>query len=240
MKVALCISGLMRTAEIACPSIVHNLIEPLQCDVFVSTWNIIGTGKHNLEATELFRQQLPENLVPRMFGKALKNYIIYDYEQIKPKLTQYFYQGLNAMFWQVQQANFLRQAYEKENNFSYDLVVRARPDVSILEPIMFPEVTKNDIANLIFLANVNNEYKTVCDYFALSSAENMDIYSNFYDHISVYADMAEVGAIRPVAGVSGIMPEQILREYLVAQGLQLVNYPVNLRVERGEFPDLYL
>lgn len=239
MRVALCISGLMRTAEIACPSIIKNLIEPLKCDVFVSTWNIVGTGKHK-DGTELFQQPLPTGLVPQLFGDSLKKFIIHNYDEVKPALTKYFYLSLNAMFWQIQQANFLRQEYEREHNFSYDLVVRARPDVSVLEPILFPEVTRNEIANLIFLPDVNNEYKTVCDFYAMSSAENMDIYSNFYDSLGIYSEIVAAQLIKPVAGVSSVMPEQILREYLVAQGLQLIDYPANLRIERGEHPDLYL
>jgi len=49
MKIAICISGHLRTFELTHQSLRRNVLDKYDCDVFISTWNNIGnTTYHEL------------------------------------------------------------------------------------------------------------------------------------------------------------------------------------------------
>lgn len=84
--------------------------------------------------------------------------------------------------------NMLRTHYEKNNNVTYDIVIKIRPDMHILEPISFHNISQNTVyipsdskMDTHKLTNKNDKY--ICDIFAYGDSESMTTYFNLVSHI---------------------------------------------------------
>jgi len=89
------------------------------------------------------------------------------------------------MWYNMFQVNQLRLKYEQQNNITYDMVIRTRPDTGLvnvldlrginLDLLKMAIVTpKNKVAGH-FHFSINSP--EMCDLFAISSAEHMNVYS---------------------------------------------------------------
>jgi hypothetical protein len=76
----------------------------------------------------------------------------------------------------------LRQAYEKENGFRYDAVLRCRPDLLFESPL--PDLTTLDL-NYIYVPDFHM-FEGCNDRFAIGSSENMTFYMQKYDDWHAY------------------------------------------------------
>ena len=67
IKVAVCISGQMRGFEKAAPSLIENIIRPLEADVFIHTWSEIGSSvnEHKRKLPSPIVHYLPPELDER-------------------------------------------------------------------------------------------------------------------------------------------------------------------------------
>jgi hypothetical protein len=84
----------------------------------------------------------------------------------------------HSMYLSIQLANDLKIAYERDNNFKYDCVIRLRNDFE-LRP-NFPTNILNEL-NYIHVREFGSG--GINDQFALSTSENMDLYSQCFDYI---------------------------------------------------------
>lgn len=185
-RVAVCISGMFRGNAPAIDTLKKNLINPLNADVFVHSWDNrqrwVGIGGAGLD-----------NWIWRVFGNDVKQYcpsILKNFsdfkkyfptsaeileapvtenftipclhEIIEPTLSkldneQKFLDSLGVnieaysargsynqakMFYGIYAATQLMRQYERENEFEYDYVIRARPDYPIVTEIA-PDYLKN-------------------------------------------------------------------------------------------------
>lgn len=126
MKAALLFSGKLGDWEECSDFIFKNIIKPLDPDIFLATWegenvddfsrtfNPIGTKLLNFE--DCIKLLNPKGLV---------------YEPSK---------GLIPMLAGMKSVHSLYRDYEQRKSASYDLVIRLRPDIQILEPINQKEI----------------------------------------------------------------------------------------------------
>lgn len=156
MKIAICISGHLRTYKYTYKYFKNIFINDLTPDIFLSTW-----------------EETPAELNQALDMYKPKSHIFLDYKRYKPKLQEATafvnkltvkraevfkmeriyenntfleaYPGyrrlrmdtldaplsiaIASQFFQVQQALQLMVNYSKENNVTYDLVIRVRPDL---------------------------------------------------------------------------------------------------------------
>lgn len=127
MKTALWFSGKLGDWKESSMSIVDNIIRPLKPDIFVTTWDD--------QASYDFCQ----------YYKPVKHQIL-NFEQTMKfmgstdKLPCQPNAGLIPMLAGIKASNTIFQNYSSLKKINYDLVIRLRPDVQVLEQIKIHEI----------------------------------------------------------------------------------------------------
>ncbi len=144
MKIAVCFSGGIRSFESCYPSIYKNIIKPLNADIFAHLWSMPlldllkeqDIVQFKLQNDECHPRDVILKLNPKLYkvyeyNEFFENYIrekgIQDELFIKQEKKDYAISAL-SMYYKILECNKLKQKYEKENNFKYDIVIRARLD----------------------------------------------------------------------------------------------------------------
>lgn len=224
LKTALCISGHLRTFENNFESVKINIIDKMDCDVFIHTWDIMGmayrpcdSGVYSIETQNLAHkiQKLynPKKLViepTKNFNVTpLMHSRLIDYRDIS---------GILSMFYKIEACNALKKEYEKEKDFTYDCVIRFRGDLFMDTPI---PADHNTNLNNLFIPMYGN-YSGVCDQFAYGSSSIMDIYSELYSNIQQHL---EAGA--------PLQPEKMLQFHVEHNKLPVTKVHVRYLIKRS-------
>jgi len=95
------------------------------------------------------------------------------------------------MWYSLYTANQTRLKYETEHNFKYDIVVRTRPDVALLD-VVNAEAIKNKLdnePNVVIMPNnkrCGHQGIWICDLFGMGTSDTMtkycDLYNQALDH----------------------------------------------------------
>tara|TARA_Y100000310_G_C20587002_1_gene765961 strand:+ start:127 stop:936 length:810 start_codon:yes stop_codon:yes gene_type:complete len=128
IKIALCFSGKLGDWESCRESIYQNIITPLKPDIFLSTWD----DEDYQGFTEYYNPKKWRTFNLEEKQKTLDN-LIFDVIQ-NPSA------GLVPMLYNMYACNALRHTYEHQKNFNYDLIIRIRPDLMVLEQIKPHEI----------------------------------------------------------------------------------------------------
>lgn len=177
MRLALQISGEMRTLSFCYPMLKKYILDPLgseNVDIFLHTWYRESGGEpagHG-EAIHLFK--------PR-------SYLLDKYEdctflhELPRSMT---------MFYSIWRANQARKEYERLMDVSYTLVVRYRTDCYFLEepfagfetyiPESIPLLVIPKTKRIALSDGPAEDTNVLCDWFAFGSPYCMDIYCNTY------------------------------------------------------------
>ena len=124
MKVALCFSGKLGAWERTKDSIFENVISPLKPDIFLFTWE------------EEDYRKFCRHYKPTRFS-------ILDYENHSHKMkssTIEIWSGLKPMTFGMKKVFGVLSDYVKLHKKNYDLVVRLRPDLDVLDQIKPHEI----------------------------------------------------------------------------------------------------
>jgi hypothetical protein len=159
MKVALCISGELRNFNDE--KLVENLhkyiIDDLNPDVFISTWDHVGVSVHQTDNLD----KVPTNFTINELHKIYKNIKGINIENLDVWLNSYGYENLKNTFkkwrrtgngnfnvattiphfYKVYDSYNLKNQYEVKNGINYDIVIKMRPD------LMFVNYINKDIKN---------------------------------------------------------------------------------------------
>ena len=124
MKVALCFSGKLGEWKLTRDSIFENVISPLKPDIFLSTW---------------------DNEDYRSFCKHYKpiRFSALNYNNHKGKMisaTIDIWSGLKPMTFGMKKVFGVLEDYVKLHKKEYDLVIRLRPDLDVLDQIKTHEI----------------------------------------------------------------------------------------------------
>jgi hypothetical protein len=140
------------------------------------------------------------------------------------------YDGINKnnvwkMLYSLHKVNELKTEQEIRNNFMYDLVIRARPDLMLHNNVDLNNIKQriDENNNLVALPD-NTRCGTptpISDLMAISSSKNMDIYCNLYEEALDYY-------------TSGLVfhPESLLACHLLTYNLdfsQNFGYSIDIR-----------
>jgi len=203
MRIAICFSG--QVNRITDPNVsflqtqLSKYKEYDQCDLFFSHWD--GTIDK-----PCFADFLQTVLPGCMMGK----YSVADIEFTSKYMWSSKYQqkdivdqsrphGLEAMFLQaagIKNVDLLRQNYEEQNNFTYDIVIRARADINIIGEYDLPKYKKllDHNSNLILLPK-NHHHPSqwdnqgmLCDHWFAATSKLMSRITTLVDHIDEYVD----------------------------------------------------
>jgi len=143
MKIAICISGHLRTFELCHPSLKRNVLDKYDCDVFFSTWNNIGNTLYHAHYPPGFDEKddrIDVNRINEIYNptglliedsttEEIKN-IKKPFEGLKTRNGADVYQVV-PMFYKMWNCNNLKKSHEEKNGFKYDITVKMRPDIYI-------------------------------------------------------------------------------------------------------------
>jgi hypothetical protein len=175
MKIALCLSGQARSFKKGFEYHKKNLLDKYDVDVFIHTWKADGID----ELAELYKPvdiQIEEPLTE-------------DYDSFytnTPNPAKWPPRFTVAMFYSMYKTKEMKVSYEMKNKFTYDWVVKSRPDYALNIVIPFEELDNTKLYAPNCRMSPNRDFCN--DQFAFSSSaimnDRMAIYTymdHFYD-----------------------------------------------------------
>lgn len=118
------------------------------------------------------------------------------------------------MWYSMKQVDMLRQQHEVHTGQKYDLVIKTRPDTGLMSTIdlrMIKQHIDADPSLVIQPANKICGYgPVICDLFAITSSDNMSIYTNLVNEAKYYYDQGWF-----------FHPETMLAKYLMEKRLSV-------------------
>lgn len=177
-KTAICFSGELRSIDVTLPLLEKNVFSRFSdYDIFCFTWtddpdiakiqHLIRTGK----VKDIELQPRKSFDVDKFFPK-------------KPIKTNY--ETIIRQLYCVKRANSIKTTYAIDNKINYDIVVRVRPDLLVLNDTFLPEDFEKRDFNYIHLLDHDNWHGS-CDRFYVSNNKNMDIISTRMDYLNYYS-----------------------------------------------------
>jgi uridine kinase len=218
MKVALIISGYLRSFKVNLPLIKQKIIDKYDSvDVYIHiTKNESKDDKyfnpiHAAEDIKLIRNTLnpivilEEDNLDLKFDKKLNN--VYNLWLKYYKLNQ------------IKSANEIHKGV-------YDLVIKYRPDLNITEDIIVTEqdlnkiyIPEESVIDRSKLKNISDPH--ICDIFAYGSSQEMDQYFNIYNHLDALV-------LKYDTHVSETLLYHYLKDYYIPYQLVKLEYNVIL------------
>jgi len=213
MKIALCFSGQPRDVEESYPYISRNLIEPNNItDIFVHTWwrpeweSSAYTDSDPRPPTTFKKDAI--DIVKRIYKPLridVENDLVYR-EEIKRDyaddsswnvtgqiISEKKYINISyPRYLSVLKSNNIKNEYEKELGFEYDVVIKMRLD---LIPRVLVDIKKLDVSkyfyvptgfpqkNLGVFPRLIQGWCGVNDEFAIGNKKNMDVYCNIFNDL---------------------------------------------------------
>ena len=187
MKIAVCLSGHVRTFELAQKSLRRNVLDKYDCDVFLSTWENMGNIRYATHYKTGFDETDERINIDRIkdvykpVSLLIEDGLSKDIEKIKKPFE--FIKTRNganmdqtiSMFYKMWNCNELKKKYEQEHNIKYDLTFRCRFDVYINNVNM--EMSTKEVQfisghcgfNDIVFVGPSNHMNDVCDLYTILS-----------------------------------------------------------------------
>jgi hypothetical protein len=238
MRVAFLLSGEMRIFDR--DDIQHSLRQHIwdkfdQCDVFVSVWHrrgfshCHGGGQKTANADDGISDAVIREFYPNV--RAVHVEVFEDWLAAAPANMQSLYregfvwENMNIkgtmvpQLYKMYDSNRLKQEYEQAHQMTYDLVIRARPDLFYLQPL----TELSPLHAVVYAINCPPHYwpSRVYDCFFYSDSPTMDIISNAYWHIPELIDDPFDNGLHP-RDACRIMYVQCLRNGIQVKDMQSV------------------
>jgi hypothetical protein len=169
MRIALVLSGQLRSFSEAFEYISQNLLANNEVDVYFHTWckNWNSAVVNKYKPKDYFVE------LDNLFGLFSEcNYV-----SISPRHPP---RNFFMMYRSIMMADLLRQ----NSNIEYDWIVRTRFDFALNKKIDFTTLSKNKM--YFCNTSMNAEHTAMHDQFVVSTPNDMSIYSSVYKNIDQY------------------------------------------------------
>lgn len=194
MKVALCLSGHLRSFRQTFYSLHKYIIEPYNPDIFIFTYENKGFDGDRGDRAAINQLATTEELdnlyhpIKCVITRAKKNHL--NMIKYKDRVGSGVRDAtiIPSMFHSVYRANLLKTEYEQEIGRSYDVVIRSRPDILYETPLDKNEFENCMTSNAIYIPTFGN-YGGYNDQFAFGSSLSMDLYSSTFPNIDTFFDL---------------------------------------------------
>ncbi len=178
MRTAVCLSGQARFVSKNFENLLDNIILPTEADVFCYFWDTSGGNLEPHKAVEVFKP-VDYVLAPqKSFDTAAYRFVHPQYAQTTKR-----YQNIHSMQYSIWQANLLKQKYEQEHGLLYDCVIRSRTDIAFRTVFDFSEIKQSPHSIWLRQYDTSPAGVSCADLFAFSNSPQMDIYSDFFNHL---------------------------------------------------------
>lgn len=203
MRVALCFSGQLRSVQDTYeqwwkPNVL-DVNQHHQIDVFGHSWfdkTTVGTVYYASNPDPFYQKaskEIPTNVIQQVYDAynpvqlLLEQQLEFDDKNYNDrKLPGAIPKNGISRLYSIYRANALKRQYEEDNHFRYDVVVCARYDFIIREPMLFDSVTEYGIYHLGYSPHGFN----VCH--AMGQSQAIDLYAELYYH---YDDVFRMGNV---------------------------------------------
>lgn len=147
LKIAVQLSGHLRTYQVCAPYLKKHLLDLYDCDLFIHTWSQTehtsqswyddGVRAAPTSVDDRTRKSINEIYSPKKIKIETQNFISEPGHFGTSDKIRISYQGLKYMLYGQNQVNRLRLEYEHETGVKYDYVVMTRPDIMPFEDLVF-------------------------------------------------------------------------------------------------------
>ena len=187
MKIAVCFSGVLRAGVHAFPNIKQYYGDYFNSiDFYMHTWDIEDWGAdwyaypHPLIDDSLWESIVKRKPFKLQDSKLDKMESLYKFKKLETASIFDSYDPNTPVKYEYMWDSFkrsveLKQEYEKENNFKYDIVVKTRPD------ILFNVPFENTVRNKIRTGTSSFEYSTFENDVKLVQPDNIVAINCKYD-----------------------------------------------------------
>jgi hypothetical protein len=188
-KIAICMSGHIRTFDLCKSNIINNIVNPLidaNCDVniFCSTWNDIDFTNNLSNLQNFCTVLLSEDYHSNFF---INNYNTQQYLQFPGLCCNTTLPNAVSMFYKIQSTFELCEEYSSRNNIEYDIIIRIRPDIVYNNIIDIGNIKKSLLTNELYMPYSHGKYTTVTknimDHFFYGNIEIMQKITKMYSII---------------------------------------------------------
>ncbi len=184
MKIAVCLSGMMRNFENTYPNFKKHIIDQHMPDIFFC-------GYPNSKGLEYCREKLisfynPKDFILNEYNEEIRKKICNNEDIFKNNVrTETKINNFLSQLYNIYQSDILRQKYELKNNFKYDVVIRSRIDVFYFKKFELEELLMAKYGYVLIptewdFKSVDN--RAVSDSFAMTNSQNMSKYSNLFNN----------------------------------------------------------
>ncbi len=175
LKIAVCMSGYLRTYQKTAESFCKNVLEPLNADLFIYTpsksgvsWEVVKDKFHQVVSNEDRKSDEVtfETLCKYYPQERIKKHKIWEYDEsifneewLKDKLTwdDRDPRRVASFYYHIEKCNELKKQYEEENGFKYDIVIRLRGDLAFIETFNLQGVVEDaQLSNTVYYNAFNH------------------------------------------------------------------------------------
>jgi len=170
-KIAICFSGHTRNLNITYLNFVKNLINPLNADIFIHTWDTLGMQKNRQDSVGIGYSDMPvtKEILDIINKLNPKEYMVENFLNkinnfnIPNKIYMYGApvnnngiinstarpENIISQLYSIYKSFFILEEYQKKNNIKYDIVIKTRFDFNIES-----KISKNNIETLLNNDNI--------------------------------------------------------------------------------------
>lgn len=213
MRIAVCLSGMLRNFESTHSTFNKYISEIYKPDIFFFGYpNNNGKEYCNKKLIELYN---PKKFLLQDYTEELRNIICSNESKFKQNCRlETKINNTISQFYNIYNCDLLRQEYEKQNKFIYDVVIRSRTDVYYYKSFEKHELLLASMGHVLIptewdFKNVSSE--AVSDSFAMTNSRNMTKYSNIYNKYESYYNN---GCL--------MHPESLLGKHLITENLMRI------------------
>lgn len=236
MKIAVCLSGMMRNFEYTFPRFKKYIIDDLKPDIFFSGYpNKNGINYCGEKIIDLYN---PKKIILRNYDDNIRKEIcLNEKKYLKNKRSETPINNILSQFYNIYTADNLRQEYELENKFTYDVVIRCRIDVYFFRNFLKEELIQATTGLILIpeewdFKEVNSV--AVTDSFAMSNSKNMKKYSSLYKNIEKYYEQGCLFHPETLTGYH-LQKENLVRIPVKRHGWYKFENLDGLTIERKDF-----
>ena len=186
-RVAVCFSGQIRDWQFAKKNILKFFSPPDQeevtVDYFIHTWDT-NTWRFPKKHHHQFVDEKHND-----FHRLIKIYSPVNFHMSAYKSREWKL-AWDPLFYSFEYSMLLKQQYELENNFTYDIVVKARPDIMYNPQQQFPfhhNMPSGTCYTSTFISRFPSEFNKQCfdDVIFFGDSKTMDIMSGLYKYYAL-------------------------------------------------------
>lgn len=233
MNIAICFSGGLRSFPNCVKNIKDNIINPLEQSGmkvynFISTWDIDNWYQYDITKSEIkFNMIEIEKYDKSLFSKFISNKYR-EYPHLSGPDTHI---NSISMHYKIYRVWKLMEQFEKNNNITFDIIIRLRPDIIYSDQINIRHILDVLTNPVIYMPKWHGKYEIVTrqimDQYAFGNRKVMKQYHSVYENIDnlLKSDYPHTGEGFLYAQIKDINIQRIPIGYYIVRKNSKIHFP---------------